>query len=213
MPIFKPLLSSNKTAKKAAKPSIDEQILDAGVRLRALESNYKTIIKRELGAIRKSKSMNRDNPKATAKVKNAFYALSVVNHARESLREITSAQELAKSMNELNSVLHLLGTISGNTEKAKRVKPETLDRIDDNTDRGIQKIFKGGIDNLVDDSVLDQLLKGEEIDDCLEQQEVKYDSADDVIEFDAESVLNEAVNNNTDEELRKFNDWLNQEVN
>ena len=106
-------------APKKEKPSVDQQIMEAGVRIRGLQRKYRVIIDRELRALRGSRAKKQENPKAVNNLKNAYYCLTIVNKAQERLREITTLQELSTAMNEMGSVLKLMNVVAGKTEKVK----------------------------------------------------------------------------------------------
>ena len=169
---FGPLMPKKE---KKEKPSIDQQIMEAGVRLRALQRKYRVMIERELRAVRYSKTQKKENPKATANLKSAFYALSVVNKAQARLREITSEQELAKAMNEMSAVLKLINGIDGKTEKVNTKSLNAgIKKMDKNaakSDDGTANAFVQPLDELVDDSIIERLLKGDSLDRCLNDEE------------------------------------------
>ena len=119
-PLFPKKENGGKTAApKKEKPTVDEQIMETGVRLRGLQRKYRIIIDRELRALRGSRARKQDNPKAVQNLKNAYYCLTIVNKAQERLREITTLQELSKAMNEMGAVLKLMNVVAGKTEKVK----------------------------------------------------------------------------------------------
>lgn len=160
---------------KKEKPDVDHQIMEAGVRLRRLQRKYRVIIERELRALRHSRTQKRDNPKAMANLKNAYYSLAVTNKAQDRLREITSVQELCKAMNEMGAVLKIMNRIDGRTEKVKVNKLNAgirkMDKAAQRDEGGMQNMFKEPLDSLVEDEVIERLLKGESVDSCLDMEE------------------------------------------
>lgn len=195
---FGPLMPKKE---KKEKPSIDQQIMEAGVRLRALQREYRVVIERELRAVRYSKSQKKENPKATANLKSAFYALSVVNKAQARLREITSAQELAKAMNEMSAVLKLINGIDGKTEKVNTKSLNSgIKKMDKNaakSDEGQANVFTQPLDELVDDSIIERLLKGDSLDCCLNDEEDLVQNLTDVIPI-SESIVKDLGPSNDD---------------
>lgn len=172
---------------KKEKPNVDHQIMEAEVRLRGLQRKYRVIIERELRALRHSRSQKRDNPKAVTNLKNAYYSLAVLNRAQERLREITSLQELCKTMNEMGAVLKLMNRASGQTE---RVKVRTLNagirRLDEAEGSGggaMENLFRTPLDSLVDDEIVERLLKGETVDSCLDVEDGLMMDMGDILPF------------------------------
>lgn len=157
---------------KKQKKTRDEMILDLDVKLRRLEDQYNVIINRELRAVRYSRKHNTENPKAVNKIKNAYYGLGIVKNAQDNLREIRSEHELCKTMNEMGTALKALNRLSGSSE---HVHSYTLNRqinkMNQNADRrdgGMGNIFKTSIDELVSDDVIERLVGGESVKNCLD---------------------------------------------
>lgn len=169
---FGPLMPKKE---KKAKPTVDQQIMEAGVRLRALKRKYEVILERELRALRYSKEKNRENPKAKANIKNAYFCLTVVAKVQDRLREITSLQELAKAMNEMSAVIRLINGVEGKTEKVNtRALNSGLKRMEKNDEKsggGMPNYFTQPLDELVSDDVIDRLIKGEDLAQCLDESE------------------------------------------
>ena len=121
-------------------------------------------MERELRAIRYSRERRRDNPKAVTNLKNAYYALTVINRAQERLREITTIQELSKAMNEMGAVLKMMNRISGRAEKVddRQIRKDLrkMDKAEGRDGTGMQNTFQAPLDTLVDDDVVERLLKG-----------------------------------------------------
>lgn len=157
---------------KGEKLDVDHQIMEAGVRLRGLQRKYRVIMERELRALRHSRSQKRDNPKAVANLKNAYYSLAITNEAQERLREVTSIQELCKAMNEMGAVLKSINRIDGRTEKVKVNKLNAgirkMEKAAQRDGGGMQNMFRIPLDTLVEDEVIERLLKGETVDACLD---------------------------------------------
>ena len=103
------------------------------------------------------------------------YSLAVTNKAQDRLREITSVQELCKAMNEMGAVLKIMNRIDGRTEKVKVNKLNAgirkMDKAAQRDEGGMQNMFKEPLDSLVEDEVIERLLKGESVDSCLDMEE------------------------------------------
>lgn len=168
---------------KKEKPSIQQQIIEADSRLRGLQKKYSIIIEKELRTIRYNKDHRLDTTKSTTSLKNAYYSLSVVNLAQDRLQEMSSINELCKAMNELGSVLKVINGISGKAQKVNvRKLNKNIDKLSDEK-TGIGGLYNKPIDSLVDDSVVERLLRGDELEDCLYTQDGITISLDDVIPY------------------------------
>lgn len=168
---------------KKEKPSIQQQIIEADSRLRGLQKKYSIIIEKELRTIRYNKDHRLDTTKSTTSLKNAYYSLSVVNLAQDRLQEMSSINELCKAMNELGSVLKVINGISGKAQKVNvRKLNKNIDKLSDEK-TGIGGLYNKPIDSLVDDSVVERLLRGDELEDCLYTQDGIAISLDDVIPY------------------------------
>ena len=172
---------------KKEKRDVDHEIMEAGVRMSGLQRKYRVIVERELRALRYSRERKRDNPKAMTNLKNAYYALTVINRAQERLREITTIQELSKAMNEMGAVLKMMNRISGRTEKVddKQIKKglRNMDRAEGRDGTGMQNIFQAPLDTLVDDDVVERLLKGATLEECLDMEEGIQAGMEEVLPF------------------------------
>ena len=189
---------------KKEKQNIDYQIMEAGVRIRGLQRKYRLIIERELRALRYSRTRKRDNPKAVANLKNAYYSLAIINNAHERLREISSVQELCKAMNEMGAVLKLMNSISGRTEKvnvrALNNGIKGMEKAGQRDESGMKNFFRVPVDDLVDDSVIERLLGGESLEECLDMEEaaIKMEeilpfSEDELQNLDEENALEKSM--------------------
>lgn len=156
---------------KKEKKSRDEVILDLDVQLRRLEDQYNVIINRELRAVKYSRKQNQENPKAVNKVKNAYYGLGIVKQAQENLREVRSNHELCKTMNEMGAALKMLNRLSGASEHVNRGQINRqinkMNKNADSRDGGMDNVFKASINDLVSDDIVERLLSGESVQNCL----------------------------------------------
>ena len=168
---------------KKEKPTVEQQIMEIGVRLRGLQRKYKVVIERELRALRGSRSRKQENPKAEASLKNAYYCLTIVNQAQNRLREITSMQELSRAMNEMGSVLKLMNRVAGRTEKvntrALQKGIKGMEGAAQQGEAGMKQFFQQLLDALVGDDIIESLLKGKSLEECMDDQEgIRMDPAD-----------------------------------
>lgn len=157
---------------KKAKKSRDEVILDLDVQLRRLEDQYNVIINRELRGVKYSRKQNKENPRAVSKIKNAYYGLGIVKQAQENLREVRSSHELCKTMNEMGAALKVLNRLSGSSEHINKYTINSqINKMNKNNDRrdgGMDNVFKTSINDLVSDDIVERLLGGESVQNCLD---------------------------------------------
>lgn len=176
------------------KPDVDKQILEAEVRLRALKRKYKVMLERDVRTIRYSRDIKKENPKAVANLKNAYYSLCIVNKAEERLRDITSIHELCKAMNEMGSVLKLMNSISGRTEKVNTRRLASgikgMDKAAQRDEGGMTNLFREPIDELVDDSIVERLIKGEPLQECLDMEDGILQNMEEILPFTEEFLQN-----------------------
>ena len=153
------------------KKTKQEMILDLEVQLRRLEDQYKIIINRELRALRYSRKNHSENPRAVGKIKHAYYGLGVIHQAQENLRDVRTTNDLFSTMNEMGAALKVLNRISSSSE---RPHSYTIDRqikkMDKNAARregGMENVLPTSIHELVSDDVVERLMSGDSIADCL----------------------------------------------
>lgn len=153
------------------KKSKDEMMLDLDIQLRRLEDQYKIIINRELRALRYSRKNHSENPRAVGKIKHAYYGLGVIKQAQENLRDVRTTNELFSTMNEMGSALKVLNRISSSAERPHSF---TIDRqikkMDKNAARregGMENVLPTSIHELVSDDVVERLISGDDINNCL----------------------------------------------
>ncbi len=175
-PLFPKKENSGRTAApKKEKPTVDQQIMETGVRLRSLQRKYRIIIDRELRALRGSRAKKQENPKAVNNLKNAYYCLTIVNKAQERLREITTLQELSMAMNEMGAVLKLMNVVAGKTEKVKSRALQKgirgMEKAAGRDDGGMKNFFREPLDTLVGDDIIESLLSGKSLEACMDEQE------------------------------------------
>lgn len=156
---------------KKRKKTRDEVILDLDIQLRRLEDQYNVIINRELRAVRAGRAQNRENPKAVTKIKNAYYGMGIIKQAQENLREVRTGHELCQTMNEMGAALKVLNRLSNNSERIHRYTINRgIEKMNANADRrdgGMDNVFKTSINDLVSDDIVERLLSGEKVSNCL----------------------------------------------
>lgn len=191
---FGPLFPRNDKAKvEKTKKDINHQLIEADVRLQAVKKKYKIMIERDLKQIKYSKMHKQDNPKAVQHLKNCYYSLGVVYKAEDRLQDIISEQELCQSINEMGSILQLINSLNGKTEKVKvRKVRKGMGKMEKNDEKGGQKldaIFGSSIDDLVDDSIVEQLIKGASVDACIEAADGIIYGPDEIEPISADAIM------------------------
>lgn len=173
---------------KKDKPTTDQQIMEVGVRLRALDKKYRVLIEKEVRQIRYDKEhKQKDNLRAISKAKNAYYGLNIVNSMHERLADITSTQELNKALNETGSLLKMLNKLDNKSEKVKsftlnwqlKKHNKTMGKMEG----GMPNVFREPIDALVDDDVINRLVRGDSVDKCLDGNDGILCDMDEAISF------------------------------
>lgn len=182
-----------KANKEKAKNDINYQLLDTNVRLQALKKKYKIMIQQDLNQIKYSQSHKKENPRAIQHLKNCYYCLGIVQQAEERLYDITSEQELCQSINEMGQILKMLNGLNGKTEKVHvRMVHKgygNLKKGDAKGGQALDTVFGTSIDELVDDTVVEQLLKGASIEECLENEEGILYGADEIKPVNIEEIM------------------------
>ncbi len=191
---FGPLFPRNDKAKaEKTKKDINHQLIEANVRLQAVKKKYKIMIERDLKQIKYSKMHKQENPKAVQHLKNCYYSLGVVYKAEDRLQDIISEQELCQSINEMGNILKLINGLNGKTEKVKVRKVRKgmgkMDRNDEKDGQNLEAIFGSSIDDLVDDSIVDQLIKGASVDACLEAEDGIIYGPDEIEPISADAIM------------------------
>lgn len=187
------------TAAPKKKKSLDAQILDARMMLEKARTQNLDVIEMELRNIRYDRQ-HHANPayeaRYIAKIKNAYYAMSVINNAKLRLNDIETSQELYSAMNNIGGALKLINQISKKSEKPKSGQyireSKKLDRTMEKEKDRMENLYDkvDGIDSLVSNDVIERLIKGEMVEDCLRHEEGILFSMDDLQHFDLDEVRN-----------------------
>lgn len=197
---------------KKEKPSFDEQVLNAGVKLKALQRKYNIIIEREIRVLRAAQGKKNKNIRSQKTLKNAYYSLIVVNTALDHLYDLSTQHELAQAMNETGSVLLMMNAMENKNTRVHALFNEVMikimdhnittkggrttgDMLHDTTD-GASGHLKA---DLVDDSIIDDLVSGrKKLKECLEEE--------DGLLFDTDDIKAAAAEVCNEEELQPVDD-------
>lgn len=157
---------------KNEKKSYQQMALELNVQLRVLEDRFRVIIEREVRALRKSRSKGIDNPRSISKIKNAYYCLTVLEKAKDELQDIETSAQLAQCMNEMGSALNTLNRLFGKSEPVKTsFINRAIDKMNGNSgkrDGGMSNVFPKSLNELVDDDIIERLVKGDTVQACME---------------------------------------------
>ena len=185
-----------------------EKLAETGVRLSGLEKRYRQMIRMETERVRAARNNRKEDARAEAKLKNAYYALSIVRAAREQLHYVSTVEALREAMNEMDTVLNMLNTAYGKTAKVggrnlkKRAAQVAAAQEEDGR---LASLFAQPIDVLVDDDVLERLARGDSVDDCLDQEDsIKVDVHEAVAysqAYMAQAETDDSLKGNPDESL------------
>lgn len=163
---------------------IDQALLDTDVKLRLLKDRYRLILEKELRVARAEKARGKKNSATYSKIGVAYYSLGVVDAAQERLREMSSSRELFHCMNEMSAAL---STINGLSGKIGKLDPKGMvkgmRKMSDKESGASRDLLKTlsvlsgletssedsvPIDTLVSVDVIEKLINGEDVDNCID---------------------------------------------
>lgn len=157
------------------KDSLD--LLKAKTELAMAKRNNINVINFEIRRLRRANELTEDAAeRAKQSVKNAYYALNIINWIEQTLTDMEIRNQLAQGMNRISDAMKLINNIDTKDEKPKTVKfklrvrrlegktgrdGRTLDKMESTYERTV------AIDSLVDNDVVDRLINGARLDDCI----------------------------------------------
>lgn len=165
----------------AKERNFDEQIFEIGVKLRELKTRYKVIIERQLRLIRHAREINKVDKRAESTLKTSYYSLIMVERAQERLTEISDDHELCRAMNDMSSVFKMMNGLANPSQKIKdiilkmRVEKMEGNAVNDGERLEEQeKLMRSNfqpVDKIVSDEVIEKLINGTPLEDCINYQE------------------------------------------
>lgn len=181
-----PILKNN----SKSKDSVRIQITSANQKLMQLETRLRARIRTEVNTLREDRRRRKDNPRAVARLKNAYYCLQLVMMAMERMADIEGTYELTSAVNDLNVAMKMVNGLEGKAD-GKRINTMFLryraDKMKGNAEAaatgGMREYFKDSIDDLVEDSVLEDLISGKSLDSVLYDDTNTIEAADELISF------------------------------
>ena len=150
-----------------------ENLAETGVRLRGLEKKYRLIVRMETEKVRTAREKRKEDERAQLKLKNAYYALSIVRAAREQLQYVSTVESLCEAVKEMDQVLKMLDTAYAKTARAggRWFTNRAASTVERGGDGRLARLFAQPIDVMVDDDIVDRLARGDSVDECLEKDD------------------------------------------
>lgn len=128
--------------------------------------------------------------RAKQTIKNAYYALNVIEWVEQTMLEMSIRNQLAQGMNRITEGVRLVNTFDSRDEKPKTLRfrmatsklgrsgrkdERTLDKMESAYDKALP------IDAAVDDDIVERLIKGANLDDCVKSASgIRVPYSDDV---------------------------------
>ncbi|MEE0265977.1 MAG: hypothetical protein UD936_10170 [Acutalibacteraceae bacterium] len=180
IPFFKKETKEEKELKQSRAELADDRafndkVFEVGVRLRGLKRKYNVIIEREKRAIQRKRETGRDDKRSVSILKNAYYSIYLIEDAQERLVEIANHRELCKAMNGMSATFKLMNGISVKSDKVKdfllKYRVSRMNDLKENEQERLDKHFLDPIDALVGDDVVENLIKGRTVEECMRDQD------------------------------------------
>lgn len=157
------------------KKSRAEIIVDVDTEFRRLSDKYDSIIFREVRALKGNRlRKEEDNPRSVLRLKTAYYGLGIVKQAQDNLREIRTDQQLVDTINGTSAALRTLNRIAGQTPQVNtwllNYRVDTMNEHAQQRGDGMKNVYSEPIDTLVNNDIVDRLVKGESVESCLRGQ-------------------------------------------
>lgn len=176
--------------------SLDEKVL-AYTKLEKARRQNMDVIEMELRNLRYNKKHNAGSSfeaRYVAKIKNAYYSLGIINNAKLRLNDIETSQELYAAMNNVTDAMKIMNQIYKKSDKpntGKYVRQSgKLERTEEKLDEKMGNMYSKveSIDDLVSNDVVERLLKGDLVEDCLREEEGIKVSIDDLTNFNLDDI-------------------------
>ncbi|MDO5538805.1 MAG: hypothetical protein Q4F83_01855 [Eubacteriales bacterium] len=172
--------------KKAA--AIDTAVLDADRKLRRLNDDYSLILQKELMIARANQRKGIKNQDNYSRIGIAYYSILLVKKAQERMQELSSTRALYNCMTEMGEALAAINGLSGKVGKMNPKKVMDGMKRMDGASGGVsadliktlgrlstlEESLSGedakntGVEGLVSVELIEKLINGEDIEDCLE---------------------------------------------
>ena len=171
-------IKKNKSTLLNEKPKQDTiSLTEARAQLNIARKKNINVINIELRRLRNPNGMSEDSiERAKQSIKNAYYALNVIEWVEQTMLEMSIRNQLAQGMNRITEGVKLINRFDSKDEKPKtlRFKMATskLGRTGATDGRPLDKMERAydkalPIDAAVDDDIVERLISGAPLEDCV----------------------------------------------
>lgn len=180
-----------KEDKKEKEREIDNLLRSADIKLRVLYNNYKLILQRELLVARGDKKKGIRNQDTYAKIGITYYSMLLITKTQEKMDEMKSYRSLYNCINDLNEVLNTINSLDRKMGKVNVKKTvSSLKRMSESSGSSSKELKKAyaslkdqdermpgeeerntGVDSLVSVEVIERLINGEDVEECVRNGE------------------------------------------
>ena len=155
--------------KRQPKKSFEEQIVDTKVALKGLERRYNNMI----GLLAIEVRENGRSAETVTKLKTAYYSLQLVKTAQRRMNSVSTSHELTKCLNETAVALKGATKLDdkGNAVNVRFLQRWTRklnEKEEAAATGGTRQVYEQPIDALVEDEVVERLIKGESLRQVME---------------------------------------------
>lgn len=210
-----------KEDKREKERELDNLLRKSDIKLRMLYNNYKLILERELIVARGNKKKSIQNQDNYAKIGIAYYSMLLINRAQEKMDEMKSYRSLYNCINDLNEVLSTINNLDrkmGKVNVKKTVSSlKKMSSSSGGSSKDLKKAYDSlrtqeesmpgeeekntGVDSLVSVEVIEKLINGVDVEDCVRNGEGIEVSPENIMdEFSDSDRLKAAMEFVSDEE-------------
>ncbi len=179
------------------KRDLNDQLLQARMELdKASRKNLEVIEmqKRNILYCRRNNMGKASEERYIAKMKNAYYSLSVINATRMRMNDIENSQELYQAMNDITSAMKRINTVYRKGPKPKAGKfnrqKEKMEANAEQENEILGEMYDGdqGINDLVSNDLVERIIKGEDAQECLRSNEGIEVPYSDLMDYDLDDI-------------------------
>lgn len=191
------------------KRNLERQVLEARTKLEEARMKNMNVIDMELRNIRYDRKHNSgagSEARHIAKIKNAYYSMGMIDNTKLRLNDIETTNELFSAMNNMADAMKLINQIYQKSEKPKTGQltrqSEKMEKNMEKSDERMGALYRNveNIDKLVSNDVVERLIKGARIDECLGGGDGIQIPMDELANMDWSNVRENQANSGTDAE-------------
>ncbi len=182
---------------KEIKKTPEELILDARIKLDEATRKNLNVIDIEARNIRHARKYSKNKTaeaNSVLKIKNAYYALSIIENTRIRLVDIQTSEELYSAMNDLIEAMQKVNRVkkkSGRPSENKFARAHA--KLESNMEGDVEYMTNmyskiDSIDDLVSNDVVERIIDGEFVEDFIKCEEGISVSVEDFMTFNLEEV-------------------------